>query len=121
MTHSPTSGRLEALGSDSSSSSSFLVWSMVRNLETQTAAVRFRNRGVTGRAESHMISPSLPVGCMQWRSVDAGQTPQQSGGDNGNGSDRLDVHGDGRTDSRPAESEGGGVGLLRADHTTSDL
>lgn len=33
-TYTPTNGRLEALGSDSSSSNSFLVWSIVRNLQT---------------------------------------------------------------------------------------
>lgn len=35
-TYTPTNGRLEALGSDSSSSNSFLVWSIVRNLQTNT-------------------------------------------------------------------------------------
>lgn len=35
-TYTPTNGRLEALGSDSSSSNSFLVWSIVRNLQTET-------------------------------------------------------------------------------------
>lgn len=33
--YSPTSGRLEAFGSDSSSRSNFLVWSMVRNLKRE--------------------------------------------------------------------------------------
>ena len=68
-----------------------------------------------------MISPPLSVGCLLQQSVDAGQVSQESGGDDGNGSDRLDVHADGRTDSRPAETEHYGVGLLRADHMTSDL
>lgn len=45
-THSPTSGRLQAFGSDSSKSSNFLVWSIVRNLQTQESLIRQATCGV---------------------------------------------------------------------------
>ena len=76
---------------------------------------------MTHIGEGHMISPSMAVGGVLQRSAHADQTPQQSSGDDGNGSDRLDVHADRRTDSRPAETKRHSVRLLRADHTTSDL
>lgn len=55
------------------------------------------------------------------RSIDADQAPQQSRWDDGDGSDRLNVHADRRTDGRPAEAERCGVSLQRADNTTSHL
>ena len=54
------------------------------------------------------------------RAVDAGETSQQSGGDDGDGSDRLHVHAYGRTDGRPAEDERCGVTPLRDGYVTSD-
>lgn len=39
-THSPTRGRLQAFGSDSSKSSNFLLWSIVKNLQTQMQLIQ---------------------------------------------------------------------------------
>lgn len=68
-----------------------------------------------------MSSPSLSAGGVLRRSSHAGQAPQEGGGDDGNGSDRLDVHADGRTDGRPAEDERYRIRLLRTNDPTSDL
>lgn len=72
-------------------------------------------------SETMWLLPSLSIGGVRRRPVDAGQTPQQSGGDDGNGPDQLNVHADRRTDSRPAEDECRSVRLVRHDHVTSDL
>lgn len=45
-THSPTSGRLQAFGSDSSKSSNFLVWSIVKYLQTQVSLIKYATSGV---------------------------------------------------------------------------
>lgn len=52
-------------------------------------------------SDRNSLSPSPTVGGVRRQPVDAGQTPQQSRGDDGKGSYRLDVHGNGRTDRRP--------------------
>lgn len=63
----------------------------------------------------------MAAGGARRRPVDGGQTPQQRGGDDGNGSDRLDVHTDGQADGRPAEAEHCSVSLPGAGDVTSDL
>lgn len=56
----------------------------------------------------------------QW-SCCAGQTPQQSSGNDGDGSYSLHVQSHRWTNRRPAETEQSGVRLLRTDDTTPDL
>lgn len=55
------------------------------------------------------------------RAAHAGQAPQQGGGDDGDGSDRLDVHAGGGTDGGPAEAQRRGVGGLGDEQASSDL
>lgn len=55
------------------------------------------------------------------RAAHAGQAPQQGGGDDGDGSDRLDVHAGGGTDGGPAEAQRRGVSRLGDEQSSSDL
>lgn len=66
-------------------------------------------------------SPSLTAAGVGRRSSRAGQTPQQSGGNDGDSSDSLDVQSHRGTNGGPAETEHSGVTLLGADDTTLDL
>lgn len=55
--YSPTSGRLEAFGSDSSSRSNFLVWSMVRNLKRELRRQQTRSEAETSGDELSLSHP----------------------------------------------------------------
>lgn len=71
QTHSPTSGRLQALGSDSSTSSNFLLWSMVKNLQRQVQLIQ-QARGGAPSASTGLDSPFVTAAGM-------GQRPSRAG------------------------------------------